>query len=169
MLNQLFNGNPMMAFISNRRRSGIRDLGFSLLELMTSIAVMAILLTIAVPAYSKFFIMRARLSDALSILMLVQPTLEQYYLDNRSYAASSSADCGVKMPASSEYFDYQCSTGDKGESFTLTALGKSRTAFDGFKYTLTNTGLQQCWLGASWGGKGIGGSPISGWVTRYGG
>ena len=59
--------------------------GFTLIELMIAVAIVAILTMVAVPSYSSY-IMRGHLADATSGLAAMRAQMERHYQDNRSYA-----------------------------------------------------------------------------------
>lgn len=59
--------------------------GFTLVELMIAVAIIAILASIAVPNYSQHLV-KSRKAAADSFLMDIAQLQEQYLLDNRSYA-----------------------------------------------------------------------------------
>ncbi len=61
-----------------------RSRGFTLIELMIVVAVVAILATIALPAYNDS-VRKGKRSDAKAGLMDAASRLEQFYLDNKSY------------------------------------------------------------------------------------
>ena len=67
------------------RRS--RAAGFSLVELMTVIAVMGILATISVSSYRKY-VLRANRTEARTALLAVQVAQEKFFLQNNTYATN---------------------------------------------------------------------------------
>ena len=114
--------------------------GFTLIEVMTVVAVIGILIAVALPNYQEH-LLRAKLVEAGSTLSQARVRLEQYYQDNRSYDAKPDkpgGDCGgVSVSGSdSKYFAYTCSTGDGGQSFTVTATGKAEGGTSEFAYTV---------------------------------
>ena len=80
--------------------------GFTLIELMITVAVIGILAAVAYPSYTQY-IVRANRSAAQSFMFSVANKQEQYMLDARIYAGGSTAlaDLNVTVPAevSSKY------------------------------------------------------------------
>lgn len=75
----------MPIFSSSIIRPTFRNLqGFTLTELMVTVAIIAILASIALPSYKKY-VYRGRRSDALQALSLAQVQLERCYAANFSY------------------------------------------------------------------------------------
>lgn len=64
-----------------------RTRGFSLIELMVVVAIISILASIAYPSYTQY-VMRSNRQAARAMLLQVADRQEQYFLDNRSYAAT---------------------------------------------------------------------------------
>jgi type IV pilus assembly protein PilE len=71
--------------------------GFTLIELMIAVAVIAILAAVAYPSYQDF-IRKGRRSDAITEIARVQQAQEKFRANNASYSAdlsSSSAGLGI--------------------------------------------------------------------------
>lgn len=87
--------------------------GFSLIELMVTVAIVAILAAVAVPAYNAQ-VQKARRADGISMMMQIAQQQERYFSKNFSYA-SSVTDLGyAASPASSEEGYYNVSTSSAG-------------------------------------------------------
>ena len=71
--------------------------GFTLVELMMVVAVIAILAGIAIPSYS-YYTTKARRADAAQLMLEIQNKQEQYVLDARTYTtALTAAGGGIPM------------------------------------------------------------------------
>jgi type IV pilus assembly protein PilE len=104
----------------NRGRARGGQRGVTLIELMTVVVIVAILATIALPAYRQYLI-RAQRSDATTALLTLQQAQEKFYLQNSAYAPDV-ATLGV--PATSQHGLYTITTvpGPNGnQSFLATA------------------------------------------------
>ena len=72
-----------------------RTTGFTLVELMIVVAIIAILAAIAVPSYNDY-VTRSKLQEAHTNLAAARVNMEQYYQDNRVYTtAPGSGACGI--------------------------------------------------------------------------
>lgn len=71
--------------------------GFSLIELMVTVAIVGILASIAYPAYTSN-VVKSNRAAAQSVLMEIAQKQSQYVVDNRTYAGDV-ATLGVTVPA----------------------------------------------------------------------
>jgi type IV pilus assembly protein PilE len=112
--------------------------GFTLIELMIVVAVVAILAAIALPSYTDY-VTRSRIPDATSNLSAKRVQMEQWFQDNHTYAGF--ANCAATDTTSSSYFDFSCSVVGTATVFTLQATGKGPMA--GFTYTIDQSNTKQ--------------------------
>lgn len=71
--------------------------GFTLIELMISVAVVGILATIAIPAFNKYTL-RAKVSERAAIMMRIKGAVQDYYLRN-----GAPVPVGTSLPLDSGY------------------------------------------------------------------
>ncbi|HEX5045536.1 MAG TPA: type IV pilin protein [Gammaproteobacteria bacterium] len=64
--------------------SGRRAAGYTLMELMTAVVIVAILATIATPSY-RAYLLRVHRTTAKSALLSIATSQERYYLTHRTY------------------------------------------------------------------------------------
>jgi type IV pilus assembly protein PilE len=153
-----------MAHLLTKKKNGAHGgmaarKGFTLIEIMIVVAIVAILSAIALPAYTNY-IMRGRIPEATSTLATWQVKMEQWFQDTQSYyATSSTSACGVSTPSATTYFTYSC-TPSSTTTYKLTATGNTSTSMSGFVYkidqdgtktsTITHTGWaatsSSCWI-----------------------
>jgi type IV pilus assembly protein PilE len=108
--------------------------GFTLIELMIVVAIVAILAGVALPSY-KDYVTRGKIPEATSTLATKRVQMEQYFQDNRSYVGATVCP----DTTSSQYFNFSC-TIQTATAFTLAAAGKGSMA--NFTYTITETGAK---------------------------
>jgi len=136
--------------------------GFTLIELMIVVAIVAILAGLALPAY-KDYVIRGRIPAATANLAAQRVKLEQYFLDNKTYVGACATNTVAPLPPADD-FTYTCPT-LTATAFTVVATGG--TKMNGFIYTIdqdntrVTTGLP---ADGKWGT-----APIQCWVTRKGG
>ncbi|MEP6906712.1 MAG: type IV pilin protein [Pseudoxanthomonas sp.] len=140
--------------------------GFTLIELMIVVAIVAILLAIAIPSYTAY-VTRGKLTEAQNTLSAYRVSMEQYYQDNRSYLAGGG--CGVSPATASsglKYFTVTCTPAASGSAYVADAVGFTGSQVAGFKFEINNANARSTPLvPAGWGT-----SPVAGcWVVRKGG
>lgn len=140
--------------------------GFTLIEVMIVVAIIAILSAIVMPNYGPY-VQRGRLTEANVKLSDLRTKMEVYFQDNRMYGTSGTG-CGVPLTSSnSGYFTFTCflssdpaaATQTDDQSFVLHAVGTG--AMVGFEYTIDQAGGKQTrsFIGAT-------GLPVACWKLR---
>lgn len=111
-----------------------RGAGFTLVELIVVLAIVAVLASIAVPQYLDFM-RRGRLVEATTRLADHRVRMEQYYLDNRRYD-DDTGNCGwpVAPAGDGDAFALGC-TASAG-FYTITATGVAARGMQGFVYSI---------------------------------
>lgn len=139
--------------------SGGRAVGFTLIEVMITVAVIAVLAAIAYPAYSDY-VHRARAAEAVGLLGSMQPKLEQFFQDNRTYAGACLPGTVAPVPSTTS-FEFTCTLA----SATYTVTAKGVGSMNGFEYNLKQDGSRNTVaLGRGWVG-----APATCWITSRGG
>lgn len=109
-----------------------RQRGFTLLELMVTLGIVAILTAIAYPSYVSHLV-KGRRAAAQVFLMDIAQAQQQYFLDARSYTTSLTT-LNLSVPSDvSPYYSISMSISSTPPTFTLTAtpITGSSQASDG--------------------------------------
>ena len=124
--------------------------GFTLIELMISVAVIGILAAIAYPSYTQFVAKGAR-ADALAGLMHVANLQEQYYIDHRVFTNDMTKLGLAADPwkVENNFFEIDTTLNTGGYSVVATAIGVQATRDAACaSITLSSTGAKAptaCW------------------------
>ena len=131
--------------------------GFTLAELLVTLAVLAILAAIALPPYTDH-LRRARIVEATTRLADYRVQQEQYFLDNRRYD-DGAGECGhAPGPrAPSDVFALACTA--TASTYEVVAAGIAGRGMEGFVYTIDHanaratpsvppgwTASDRCWV-----------------------
>jgi type IV pilus assembly protein PilE len=108
-----------------------RDRGFTLIELMIALAVVAILAAIAYPSYTEHVIKTKR-TEGRALLNRIAAEQERFFTARNQYAASITAarPAGLGLNAVSEKGCYQAAVAvtNGGMGYTLTAVPQNSAA-----------------------------------------
>lgn len=143
--------------------------GFTLIELMVAVAVVAILSAIALPAYTDY-ITRSKLVEAHTHLSNLRVKMEQFFQDSRTYVGGPCAPTGASA-TQIKYFDFSCPAGQPTpNTFTIQAVGKPGTDLAGITFTINESNVRATTVTASTtiANKGYSGNANC-WVTKKGG
>jgi type IV pilus assembly protein PilE len=108
--------------------------GFTLIEVMITVAIVAILAAIALPQYG-IYVTRSSLVEAQAGLGAYRVLMEQYYQDNRNYGTAA---CGAPAPTYKNFAHGCTLTGAGGQGYTATATGNSGSRVEGFAYSINH-------------------------------
>jgi len=119
--------------------------GFTLIELMITVAVVAILARVAYPSFVEQM-RKGRRTAAQAQMMDIANREQQFLMANRAYASKTALESsGYSLPSdvrSNYSYDITVGTGSP-PSFTITFTGTGTQASDG-AMTLANDGTKGC-------------------------
>jgi type IV pilus assembly protein PilE len=98
-------------------KPGLRN-GFTLIELMIVVAIIAILAAITYPSYQQF-VLRGKRAEGRAALLDAAAKEERYYSDNNQYGTLAAA--GIPATTESNYYNISITLANANQDFTLTA------------------------------------------------
>jgi type IV pilus assembly protein PilE len=129
-----------------------RQQGFTLIELMIVVVVIAVLSAIALPSYTDY-VTRSKLAEAYAHLSDLRVKMEQHYLDNRRYSSNTAGGtCGItggNTPTTqgTKYFDFTCASATPNaagdQEYTLTAAGKASEGLSGIAFSIDQGSMKR--------------------------
>jgi len=123
----------------------MKNSGFTLVEILIVVALVAILVTLAIPSFENS-IRKSRRADAQTALIQFTVAAERIYTQSNSYTA-------VTLPANSDYYTYTFPVAVTAMAYTIRATPTALQNNDGCGVmTLTQTGQRthtgtetDCW------------------------
>ena len=112
-----------------------RSRGFTLIEMLITVAIIGILAALALPSYQDY-VTRGRIPEATSELANRRVLAEQFFQDNRTYVGANNPACTV---TTGQHFNFDC-TVQAAAAYTIRAQGTGSMA--GFTYTIDQTGAR---------------------------
>ena len=128
----------------------MRIKGFTLIEMMVVVAIIAILAAIALPAYSDY-VKRANLVDATNQLAASRAQMEQYYQDARKYTTSGpfTSPCANIASVNLPKWTFDCPAANlTATTYTIRATGIG--AMNGWVFTIDQLNTQTTAAPTGW-------------------
>ena len=113
--------------------------GFTLIDVMITVAIVAILASIAIPAYTDY-ITRSKIHEATTALQAQKVKMEQFFQDQRAYTGACAANT-VATPQTLKYFTLSCPTANASQ-FVVRADGGvtgGDQSMAGFSFSINET------------------------------
>jgi type IV pilus assembly protein PilE len=124
------------------------NLGFTLIELMVTVAIIGILASVAYPSYIES-VRKSNRADAKSTMMQVANQEERYYTENNVYGTITAIGNATNpVPSQSGKHNIAVVTANAGATYTITATPVQTDSTCG-NLTITNTGATGNSVGAA--------------------
>src|SRR5262245_4414981 len=133
-----------------------RSSGFTLVELMIVVGIVAFLAAVAYPAYTNYVI-RGKLAEGQAALSQGRIRMEQFFQDNRTYV-------GGPTPAATTNFTFSHDPAATATGYTLKATGIAGAT--GFVYSIDQTNTKRTHQAPSgWSAAGMPATPVTCWIS----
>ena len=136
-------------------RSVARIRGFTLLEVMITVCIVAILAAIALPAYQDS-VRRGKIIDATVRLGDFRAQQEKWFLDNRTYQKVPAAGtaCGIDNPplGATDPFKLECDA-PTATTYNIRATGQAAGGMPGLIYNVDQTNARSTTGAGGWTGS----------------
>jgi len=151
--------------------------GFTLIELMITVAIVAVIAAIALPNYTDY-VTRSKFTEAHGQLADLRVKMEQYYMDNRRYSTTvAGGTCGIPGGAApttqgTRYFTYACASSSPNaagdQQFVVTATGVGGQGLAGLSYTINHANARTTVVtsGSAMADKGYAVATTTCWVAK---
>ena len=107
--------------------------GFTIIEVMIVVAIVAILASVALPQYNDY-VTRSKIQEATSALLAQRVKMEQYFQDARTYVNACNAGTVATPPGTLKYFTVSCTPAPTATAYTIRADGIG--SMTGFVFTI---------------------------------
>ena len=142
-----------------------RATGFTLIEVMITVAIIAILAAVAIPSYTDY-ITRSKIQEATSALLAQRTKMEQFFQDQRTFFGACLPNTVAPLPAGLKYFTISCPTRNDTQ-YLIQATGIAGTDMAQFSFTIDQGNTRQ--TASVPPGSGWALPATNCWVTRKGG
>lgn len=146
--------------------------GFTLIEVMITVAIIGILAAIAIPSYQDY-VRRGHVVDGTNALAAMRADMERYYQDNRTYEKISAAIlplCDATVDAKKRTFGsfvVTCAGADAPTATTFTLRASGSGPANGVVYTIDHQNVRAT-KGMPSGWSGWVGTCDTSWIVKKG-
>jgi len=147
----------------NRANLRTEHSGFTLVELMITVAILAVLAAVAIPMYSNYM-NRAKQSDAIIGLKAAQMAQEQYFSENNDYSSTIDILPGFNDTGADNSYakgEYTLTVVSAGTNFVIDASWVDNGKGINDRWTISNTNIDPVFDTSK---SGIKGYSVFGWL-----